>query len=190
MNIRDIRDLIIAIDKTNIERVEIEKNDIKIMISKRVGGGNNTSETANHAFESANHAFETVGHTFESANHTFETADHPENGNVSAKITGSSVQELKDEIRGIEYNGNLISDENTFIIKSPMVGTFYKASGPENPPFVNVGDTVEEGQTLCIIEAMKIMNEIVCECEGRVMEILVEDDSIVEFGQPLMLIRR
>ena len=70
-----------------------------------------------------------------------------------------------------------------------MVGVFYKASGPDDLPFVNIGDMVRRGQTLCIIEAMKIMNEIECECEGQIIEIFAEDEGIVEFGQPLMLIR-
>ncbi|MGB5961720.1 MAG: acetyl-CoA carboxylase biotin carboxyl carrier protein [Coleofasciculaceae cyanobacterium] len=71
-------------------------------------------------------------------------------------------------------------------VKSPMVGTFYRASGPEEAPFVEVGDRIRTGQTVCIIEAMKLMNEIEAEVFGQVMEILVENGEPVEYGQPLM----
>ena len=72
--------------------------------------------------------------------------------------------------------------------KSPMVGTFYRASSPTSSPFVSVGDSVSVGSTLCIIEAMKIMNQIEAETLGTVKEILVEDGQPVEFGQPLFVI--
>jgi acetyl-CoA carboxylase biotin carboxyl carrier protein len=71
---------------------------------------------------------------------------------------------------------------------SPMVGTFYRASSPEAEPFVNVGSAVEPETTLCIIEAMKVMNEVKAETRGRIVEILVENGEPVEFGQPLFLL--
>ena len=74
------------------------------------------------------------------------------------------------------------------LIESPMVGTFYAASSPEAPPFVEVGDRVKKGQVVCIIEAMKLMNEIECEHEGVVAERFVENAEGVEFGQPLFRI--
>jgi acetyl-CoA carboxylase biotin carboxyl carrier protein len=78
--------------------------------------------------------------------------------------------------------------ENLAIIASPMVGTFYRAPAPDADPYVEVGDLVEMGQTVCIIEAMKLMNEIESECRGRVVKILVENAQPVEFGQKLFLI--
>lgn len=74
------------------------------------------------------------------------------------------------------------------IVKSPMVGTFYRASAPSNPPFVEVGSTIKEGDTLCIIEAMKLLNEIDSDVTGVVKQILVENGQPVEFGQPLFVI--
>jgi acetyl-CoA carboxylase biotin carboxyl carrier protein len=74
------------------------------------------------------------------------------------------------------------------IVKSPMVGTFYRASAPGNPAFVEVGSTVKEGDTLCIIEAMKLLNEIDADASGVIKEILVENGQPVEFGQPLFVI--
>ncbi|WP_293779447.1 acetyl-CoA carboxylase biotin carboxyl carrier protein [uncultured Oxalicibacterium sp.] len=74
------------------------------------------------------------------------------------------------------------------VVKSPMVGSFYRASAPGAPSFVEVGSTVKEGDTLCIIEAMKLLNEIDAEVSGVVKEILVENGQPVEFGQPLFII--
>jgi len=71
------------------------------------------------------------------------------------------------------------------MIKSPMVGTFYRAPAPDAPPFVEIGQEIEVGQVLCIIEAMKLMNEIKSETAGRLLEVLVENGEAVEFGQPL-----
>lgn len=73
-------------------------------------------------------------------------------------------------------------------VTSPMVGTFYKAPSPEAKPFVEIGSIVENGQTVCIIEAMKLMNEIESEISGKVVEICVEDGQPVEFGQVLMYV--
>ena len=73
-------------------------------------------------------------------------------------------------------------------VKSPMVGTFYRSAQPGSPPFVDVGSDVKEGQTLCIIEAMKLLNEIEADKSGRIKAILVENGQPVEFGQPLFVI--
>jgi acetyl-CoA carboxylase biotin carboxyl carrier protein len=74
------------------------------------------------------------------------------------------------------------------VVKSPMVGTFYRSSAPGNPPFVEVGAVVKEGDTLCIIEAMKLLNEIDADKSGTITQILVENGQPVEFGQPLFVI--
>jgi acetyl-CoA carboxylase biotin carboxyl carrier protein len=74
------------------------------------------------------------------------------------------------------------------IVKSPMVGTFYRSSAPGNPAYVEVGSTVKEGDTLCIIEAMKLLNEIDADASGVIKQILVENGQPVEFGQPLFVI--
>lgn len=76
------------------------------------------------------------------------------------------------------------------VVKSPIVGTFYMAPSPDSDPFVSVGDRVEKGQTLCIVEAMKIMNEIEAEFAGTVQKILVSDAQPVEFDQPLFIIKK
>lgn len=81
-------------------------------------------------------------------------------------------------------------DENTVAITSPMVGTFYRAASPESPPFAEVGGVVEPGKVVCIIEAMKLFNEIEAEVGGKVVKILVENGQPVEYGQKLMLIKK
>ena len=76
----------------------------------------------------------------------------------------------------------------SIIIKSPMVGTFYRAPAPDAPPFVEVGQDIEPGQVVCIIEAMKLMNEIKAEVRGRITDTLVQNGDPVEFGQPLFAV--
>lgn len=77
---------------------------------------------------------------------------------------------------------------NTITIKSPMIGTFYRSSAPDKPSFVNVGDEVAPGKVVCIVEAMKLFNEIESEVKGKIVKVLVEDASPVEYDQPLFLV--
>ena len=81
-----------------------------------------------------------------------------------------------------EENANYIT------IKSPMIGTFYRSANPESPSFVNVGDSIKEGDVLCIVEAMKLFNEIEAEVSGKIVKVLTDDASPIEFDQPLFLV--
>jgi acetyl-CoA carboxylase biotin carboxyl carrier protein len=152
VNIKDIKELILAIDKTSIQKVDIENKDVKISISK--GTDNQIKHTESPK--------------------TIEVKDE-------------GIEELKHD--NVE-NDIVTDDDKIYVVKSPIVGVFYKAPSPGAEPFVKVGDTVDKGQTLCIIEAMKIMNEIESEVSGEIVEILVENEGVVEYGQPLMKIRR
>lgn len=163
MDAKDIKDLILTIDKTSIEKVEIEKSDIKIMITKKVIN--------------------------ESNNVVSKLTENTEVKNIESKVVETGNEDNKTEIGSREYSKSVVNDEDTYIVKSPIVGTFYEAASPDSPAFVKVGDIVEKGQTLCIIEAMKIMNEIECEVTGEIIEIFASDEDIVEYGQPLMKIR-
>ena len=103
------------------------------------------------------------------------------------------VEEIKEEIKEVKEVKQIkeekkIKEDNIYVIKSPLVGTFYRAPSPDSPPYVEVGDEVKKGDILCIIEAMKIMNEIESEVDGKIVEILVENAQPVEFGQPLFKI--
>lgn len=82
-----------------------------------------------------------------------------------------------------------VSDDSKFVtIKSPMIGTFYRSPGPDKDVFVNVGDSIQKGKVLCIIEAMKLFNEIEAEISGKIVKVLVDDSSPVEYDQPLFLV--
>jgi len=94
---------------------------------------------------------------------------------MTAAPSGTSSVDLDDEPEG-------------HIVKSPMVGTFYRASSPGAEPFIEVGQTVKEGETLCIIEAMKLLNEIEADASGTIKAVLVENGQPVEFGEPLFII--
>ncbi len=102
----------------------------------------------------------------------------------TANVAAAPVQEVKneqEEQKEEEVTGNFA--------KSPLVGTFYKSSSPDKPPFVSVGDTVKKGDVLCIVEAMKFMNEVTSEYDGTIAKILVNDGDMVEYGQPLFVIQ-
>ena len=116
--------------------------------------------------------------------------------NISTETT-KSIQEINNiveskanNVENIIKKENIVEEENINYVKSPMVGTFYSASSPEKESFVNVGDKVCKGDILCIIEAMKLMNEIECEFDGELVEVLVKDGEMVEYGQPIFKIRR
>ena len=81
-----------------------------------------------------------------------------------------------------------LKEDHLIAVRSPMIGTFYRQSGPGKPIFVNVGDEIEVGKVVCIIEAMKLFNEIESEVKGKIVKVLVEDASPVEYDQPLFLV--
>ena len=81
-----------------------------------------------------------------------------------------------------------IRDSNYITIKSPIIGTFYRKPSPDKPSFVEVGDSISEGTVLCVIEAMKLFNDIESEVSGKIVKVLVDDSSPVEFDQPLFLV--
>ncbi len=100
---------------------------------------------------------------------------------IQPGTTGQAVQP-------VENQSEAPAEPEGYVVKSPMVGTFYSASAPGNPPYVQIGSSVKIGDTLCIIEAMKLLNEIEAESAGTIKKILVENGSPVEFGQPLFII--
>ncbi len=111
-------------------------------------------------------------------------------------MSGAPIQTQPILQSDIQANGGIVNEPiapvipiNQKAIKSPMVGTFYAASNPKAKPFVEVGSKVKKGDIVCVIEAMKLMNEVEAEIEGEVVEILVANESMVEFGQPLFVLK-
>lgn len=104
----------------------------------------------------------------------------------SAPVHNEPVVELKN----LENNEAISSkeDEGLITIKSPIIGTFYRKPSPDKPNFVELGDSISVGSVLCVVEAMKLFNEIESECSGKIVKILVDDASPVEFDQPLFLV--
>ena len=117
---------------------------------------------------------------------TYVTATLPESAPVIAAPAAAAVVAPVAEASPVSAPA---ADNSKYItIKSPMIGTFYRSSTPEKPMFVNVGDEIKQGTVLCIIEAMKLFNEIESEVSGRIVKILVDNASPVEYDQPLFLV--
>ena len=112
------------------------------------------------------------------------TASVPAKAMVSGEASKQAVPEATTEVTETEDDGNFVT------IDSPIVGTFYDAPSPEAEAFVKVGDKVKKGDVVCIIEAMKLMNEIEAECDGEIAEILVSNEGPVEYGQSLFKIKQ
>lgn len=112
--------------------------------------------------------------------------------NVINNITENMIKENSNEEMKVKSDNNLNKNEELEdynIVKSPMVGTFYIKPSPTSNPYVNIGQKVKKGDTLCIIEAMKLMNEIESEFDGEIIEILIKDGEPVEYGKPLFKIK-
>ncbi len=162
MTLEEIKELIITIDKSNIALFEFTNKDLSITMDKSLQRNVSKSEKIQSS-------------TSEKVQEIIPIEDNKEKEDV-----------FKPEKKLNEVS----SQENYEIIKSPMVGTFYISPSPEKEPFCTVGDKVSKGKTICIIEAMKLMNEIESPYEGEVMEVLVENGSMVEYGQPMFKIRK
>lgn len=167
MNIKEIQDLILTMDKTSIENVDIEDANFKISISKN----SKVEILTNNIASNSPREIDTI------------VQDHKPVSNKSQSLD-LETSELEDTNEEIEDSSNM------FVVKSPIVGTYYDAASPDSDPYVSVGGKIKEGDTLCIIEAMKIMNEIESEISGEIYEILVKNEDVVEYNQPLMIIRR
>ncbi|MCY1378083.1 acetyl-CoA carboxylase, biotin carboxyl carrier protein [compost metagenome] len=99
-----------------------------------------------------------------------------------SQVSAPKAPEIKAEAPAAPSGSNLVE------IKAPMIGTFYRSAGPDKPSFVEVGDEISSGKVICILEAMKLFNEIESEISGKIVKILVEDATPVEYDQPLFLV--
>ncbi len=160
MDIREVQNLIKLVSKSGVSEVKIEYNDYKLTIK-------NKSEAAVQQVVTAVPA--AVPAAIPQAT---PVASAP------AAPTAPAAQAPANEI-----------DESKYItIKAPIIGTFYRKPAPDKPPYVEVGDSINEGDIVCIIEAMKLFNEIESEVSGKIVKVLVEDATPVEFDQPLFLV--
>ena len=114
-----------------------------------------------------------------------------EEGNLKINLKRENNSEIQNVQKNIERKTEIVEepDEESFIT-SPIVGTFYSADSPETPAFVRVGDTVKKGQPVCIVEAMKLMNEINCDFDCEIEAVLVSNEQKVEYGQPLFRVKK
>lgn len=161
MEFEKIKDLMQSLDNSSLMDFELKLNDGFYLRMNKY----NSQPTQNHTFIQEQPIQKTSEHS-----HTINNIAE----NISEPIT--IIPETKQEVK----EGNIIS--------SPIVGTFYSSSSPTKPAYVKVGDKVKEGDVLCIIEAMKVMNEITSDFDGEVLDILVENGQLVEFGEPLFVI--
>ncbi|MBU3156300.1 acetyl-CoA carboxylase biotin carboxyl carrier protein [Clostridium estertheticum] len=168
MDYKNIQDLIKTVSASQITCFEIETEGIRIKMEKKEAQVVVERIPAN------------VTH-IESVTHEPLTKENIEMQEVHAEKTENDVS---------KNTVNTIPDENIFIVKSPIVGTMYTSPSAESKNFVKVGSIVKVGDTLCILEAMKLMNEIESEVDGEVLEVLVSNEDMVEYGQPLFKIRK
>ncbi len=159
MEFKQIQELIKAINKSNISELSVEQGDFKITIKQAQAA----TETQFVAVQAPMPAMQMPQAAPAAAPAVPAATPAP-----AAAATAESA--------------------NTITIKSPMIGTFYRSSSPDKPPFVNVGDEIDTGKVVCIIEAMKLFNEIESEVKGRIVKVLVDDASPVEYDQPLFLV--
>ena len=161
MELKDIQNLIKFVAKTGVSEVSLEIGDVKITVKT---GASEESKPLSQV--SSNIAPPSIA-----------MVEKP-------VLTSSTEFTSQPPTAGKELDDN--SDEN--LVKSPIIGTFYRKPSPEKPNFVEVGDRVNVGDTLCVIEAMKLFNEIEAETSGTIVKILVDDSTPVEFDQPLFVI--
>lgn len=168
MNVKEIIELVDFISKKRLEEVKIETEAIKLSIKK--------SAAQNKVVE------QTVVHTAPAVAAAPVAA--PAAAPVPAAVPAAApAPEVKAEAPAAASN-----EDNLIPVKSPMIGTFYRSANPESPSFANVGDKIEKGQTVCIVEAMKLFNEIESDVSGTIVKVMVENAQPVEYDQVLFLV--
>ncbi len=159
MEIKEIQELVKLVNKSNIGELTIEKGDTKLTIKQKKDPSTNIISAG-------------------------ATAPVFAASPVQAAPVAAPAPQTPPPAKEKESS----KEDNLIVIKSPMIGTFYRQPGPGKPVFINVGDEVTPGKVVCIIEAMKLFNEIESEVSGKIVKVLVEEASPVEFDQPLFLV--
>ena len=166
MDFKQIQELIKMINKSNIGELTVEMKDFRVTIKQK-------EDKVQQIISAPVHAAPPVS----------QIHHMPSHGPALTPAQPAAVAETPKE-----KAASAPVAANTVTIKSPMIGTFYRKAGPDRPNFVEVGDEVSSGKVICIIEAMKLFNEIESEIKGKVVKVLVEDASPVEYDQPLFLV--
>jgi acetyl-CoA carboxylase biotin carboxyl carrier protein len=161
MDFKQIQELIKMVNKSNIGELTIEQKDFKVTIKQK-----------------EEHITQVLSGPATST-HPQPALSAPQQA-ISLPATAASNEKSKPAVSE--------TASNTITIKSPMIGTFYRKSAPDKPNFVEPGDEVTKGKVVCIIEAMKLFNEIESEVNGKIVKVLVDDASPVEYDQPLFLV--
>jgi len=167
MTNKEIQDLIKLIDKSELAEVKIKQGDFELSVRSQKYWANKQSGTIVYG--------------------AAPSAPAPASVSAQPAATTPSGQEVRSDLPTTTKE---VSNENAGLIevKSPMVGTFYRSASPDKPPYVQVGDVIEAGSVVCIIEAMKLFNEIESDVRGKIVKVLLEDAKPVEYDQPLFLI--
>ncbi|MCA0958726.1 MULTISPECIES: acetyl-CoA carboxylase biotin carboxyl carrier protein [Flagellimonas] len=163
MDIKEIQSLIKFVAKSGASEVKLEMEDIKITIRT----GSNDSSTPETTIVQQ-----------------IPVAQAP----TAAAPVATQAAPQEAAAPSPSAPGKADDDSKYITIKSPIIGTFYRKPSPDKPPFVEVGSTINQGDVLCVIEAMKLFNDIESEVSGKIVKILVDDSSPVEFDQPLFLV--
>ncbi|KAM3102006.1 acetyl-CoA carboxylase biotin carboxyl carrier protein [Phormidesmis sp. 146-12] len=169
LDLNELRELLTALNQTDIAELTLKSDDFELTVRRGMRSDTGLPQTSVSAV--------TAGLPTSAISPSYqETAPLPmPEVPAASPISSPSAPPPSGDRRFVE-------------ILSPMVGTFYRSPGPDEPAFVEAGDRIRSGQTVCIIEAMKLMNEIEAEVSGEIVEILVQNASSVEYGQPLMRI--
>lgn len=162
MEYKQIQELIKTINKSNISELSIEEGDFKITIKQDMSGQ--------------------AAPTYVMAASAPAQMPMPAAAPVAAATPATAAPTAPKAPAAADENANYVT------IKSPMIGTFYRSPGPDKPQFVAVGDEVKKGQKLCIVEAMKLFNDIESDMNCRIIKVLADDSSPVEYDQPLFLV--
>jgi acetyl-CoA carboxylase biotin carboxyl carrier protein len=159
MEYKQIQELLKAVNKSNISELSIKDGDFEITIKQA------NTETQYVAVQ----------------------ASMPQMMQQAPQMM-QAPQAMPQQIASTPAAPAAAEASNTVIIKSPMIGTFYRSASPDKPSFVSIGDEIKPGQVICIVEAMKLFNEIESEISGRIIKVLVDDASPIEYDQPLFLV--
>lgn len=171
MNFKEIQELIRLIQKSNLTEFKLKEGEFEISIRTDKFQSGKTPQY------------------FAPAAQPVLQASHPSAPAAAHAAPASPSQESKAAEKSKETEGAETGDTGHYLtVKSPMVGTFYRSPSPDKGAYVKVGDTIEKGDVVCIVEAMKLFNEIESEISGRIVKVLVEDAQPVEYDQALFLI--